>query len=282
MNLRLRGAYTCYPEGKHKVLTMSYDDGNIEDRRLVEIFNKYGIKGTFHLNSGLESDNLDDPSADHRYLPISEYKELYKGHEVSCHTYHHPMISRTPMEHIADQILEDKKALEAAVGYPIRGMSYPYGALNDEIVNLLPSLGIKYSRTVWSTEEFYPENDFLRWKPTCHHDSDLIKLGRKFLDLPYNLNLWMMYVWGHSYEFRVHDNWDLIEDFCKMMSGQDDIWYATNIEIVEYMEAAKALCFTAIGDKVYNPSATSVWLDINVDGETTLKECKPGIITDLY
>ena len=43
--------YTCYPGGKHKALTMSYDDGKVFDRRLVEIFNKYGIKGTFHLTA---------------------------------------------------------------------------------------------------------------------------------------------------------------------------------------------------------------------------------------
>ena len=49
----LRNIFICFPEGKHKVLTMSYDDGRVEDRRLVGIFNRYGIKGTFHLNSGL-------------------------------------------------------------------------------------------------------------------------------------------------------------------------------------------------------------------------------------
>ena len=59
-----RTIYTCFPGGKHKVLTMSYDDGQIHDRRLIEIFNKYGIKGTFHLNSGLmgvREDGMDDP-----------------------------------------------------------------------------------------------------------------------------------------------------------------------------------------------------------------------------
>ena len=41
-----------YPGWKKKALTFSYDDGQIYDRRLVEIFNRYGLKGTFHLNSG--------------------------------------------------------------------------------------------------------------------------------------------------------------------------------------------------------------------------------------
>ena len=91
---KLPTIYTCFPGGKHKVLTMSYDDGKLEDRRLVSIFNKYGIKGTFHLNSGLEMDTR---------IPTSEYQELYKGHEVSCHTLTHPTIARCPMEQVVSQ-----------------------------------------------------------------------------------------------------------------------------------------------------------------------------------
>ena len=74
----------------------------------------------------------------------------------------------------------------------------------------------------------------------------------------------MMYVWGHSFEFTRDDNWELIEEFCRMMSGRDDIWYATNIEIVDYMKAAKNLKFTVDGNLVYNPSCMTVW--ISVDG----------------
>ena len=38
--------YTCFPGGKAKALTMSYDDGKLQDKRLIGIFNKYGIKAT--------------------------------------------------------------------------------------------------------------------------------------------------------------------------------------------------------------------------------------------
>ena len=39
--------------GKNKALTFSYDDGVTQDKRLIEIFNKYGLKATFNLNSEL-------------------------------------------------------------------------------------------------------------------------------------------------------------------------------------------------------------------------------------
>lgn len=38
-----------------KMLTFSYDDGIYQDERLVEIFNKYGMKATFNLNTGIQS-----------------------------------------------------------------------------------------------------------------------------------------------------------------------------------------------------------------------------------
>ena len=40
-----------FPEGKSKSLILSFDDGTISDRRLVQLMNNYELKGTFHLNS---------------------------------------------------------------------------------------------------------------------------------------------------------------------------------------------------------------------------------------
>ena len=100
----LKTIYTCFPDGKHKVLTMSYDDGQEFDRRLIAIFNQNGIKGTFHLNSGLMN-------SDERRIKLEDVKELYKGHEVSCHTSTHPTIERCPLEQVVQQVIEDRKAL---------------------------------------------------------------------------------------------------------------------------------------------------------------------------
>ena len=39
----MKRIYICFPEGKNKVFTLSYDDGKNADKRLVEIFNKSHI-----------------------------------------------------------------------------------------------------------------------------------------------------------------------------------------------------------------------------------------------
>lgn len=250
----MKTIYTCFPEGKHKVLTMSYDDGKLADRKLIAIFNQYGIKGTFHINAGLFQDE--------RRIKPDEFQKLYHGHEVSCHTYTHPTIARCPMEQVIRQVLMDREELEKIMGYPIRGLSYPNGSYSKEIMEVLPKLGIQYSRVVGNTDNFDMPKNYLEWKATCHHNHNLLSLGQEFIDLHKTQYLYMMYVWGHSYEFDERGNWDLIEDFCKLVSGKEDIWYATNIQIVDYMEAANRLQFAADLSFVYNPSVQTVWLSV--------------------
>lgn len=247
----MKTIYICFPGGEHKALTMSYDDGREEDRKLVEMFNRYGIKGTFHLNSGLRTPGR---------IPQEEYRELYKGHEISCHTVTHPTIARCPIEQVALQVLEDRRALEKIAGYPVRGMSYPNGSYNEEILKLLPGLGIEYSRIVGDTDDFAMPENFLTWKATCHHNHRLMENGERFCALNKTQYLYLMYVWGHSYEFTQDGNWELMENFCRMAGGREDIWYATNIEIADYMKAAKNLKFTVDGNLVYNPGAQSIWI----------------------
>lgn len=86
-----------------------------------------------------------------------------------------------------------------------------------------------------------------------------------------------MYVWGHSFEFDRDDNWELIEEFCEYIGKKDDIWYAANIEIVDYMKAAKNLKYSARGNMVYNPSAINVWIE--VDGK--VHEIKGGATVNI-
>lgn len=244
--------YTCFPGGKHKVLTMSYDDGRLEDRCLVELFNRYGIRGTFNLNGGLPRPER---------ISESEWVELYKGHEVACHTYHHPTISRSPLDQTARQVLADRMQLEGVMGYPVRGLAYPNGSWTPEIAALLPALGIRYARVVGDTHDFAMPHDFMTWKATCHHTHNLLEDGKRFVELYKTQYLYMMYVWGHSFEFRTEEDWALMEQFCQLAGGREDTWYATNIEIVDYMADAARLQYTAAGDKVCNPNAQSIWVE---------------------
>ena len=246
--------FDYWKDGKKRALTMSYDDGVAQDRRLIEIFNRHGIRASFHLNAGL----LDGPHT----VCSEEVAPLYAGHEVSSHSLTHPFLERVSTAEVVHEILEDRRILESLCGYPVRGMSYPMGTYNAEVLKALPTLGIRYARTTKSTEKFGLPDDFLQWHPTCHHDSEkLFELLEKFKANKYPMPLF--YVWGHSYEFDRKDNWAHIERFCAEAGGMEDTWYATNIEIYDYVMALRALEFSADRSLVYNPTATDVWVRCN-------------------
>lgn len=263
--------YVCFPQGKAKALTMSYDDGKVQDERLVGIFNRHGIRGTFNLNYGMLGQKP--------RLSAERIRELYTGHEIATHTMTHPTIARCPLTAVAEELLEDRKGLERLTGQIIRGHAYPNGSYNEEIKTLLRGLGLAYARVVRATGEFELPTDPYEWHPTCHHnDPGLMDKARFFAEFPKKQYLKLMYVWGHSYEFDQNDNWQVMEEFCAYMGGRDDIWYATNIEIIDYMEAASALRFSADSSRVFNPSAVSVWLAVDDDNYV---EAKGGCMTEL-
>lgn len=241
-----------YPNGKEKALTFSYDDAQYYDRQLVEIFNKYGMKATFHLNSGTLGGGI--------FIQKEEVKDLYAGHEVAVHGVEHRNLPTITDSQKVMEIWEDRKNLEALTGKMVQGMSYAFGNYSPEIMTLLKSLGIKYSRTVNSTNGFYPPADFLAWHPTCHHGHpDLMGLGKTLLNAPDYIELPLMYVWGHSFEFAGENGFKIIEDFCELMTGKEDIWYATNMEICDYINAIRSLEYSADGKVVKNPTAITVF-----------------------
>jgi peptidoglycan/xylan/chitin deacetylase (PgdA/CDA1 family) len=250
----MKHVYLAFPGGRFKALSLSYDDGKVADRRLIGILNRHGLRASFHLNAGLLG------QAD-RVAP-SELRDLYAGHEVSCHTFSHPTLARCPREMIARQVLDDRKALEDLVGYPVRGMSYPNGSYSREIIELLPHLGIEYARVVPSSGAFHMPADFLEWHPSFHHREGIGAKAEEFLALSKSQYLYLMYVWGHSYEFDNDDNWQVIEDFAARVGGRPDVWYATSIEIVDYFKRWRAMRFSSDSSLVENPSAESVWLDV--------------------
>ncbi|MDD3886573.1 MAG: polysaccharide deacetylase family protein [Victivallaceae bacterium] len=240
-----------FPGGKSKALTFSYDDGCTFDRRLVEIFNRYGMKSTFNLNSGKMHDD--------EHVAMDEAAGLYRGHEIAAHCATHGNLIYLPREDVVEEVRSDRYALETVAKRPVTGMAYPYGTISDWLCHALDTLGIEYSRTTRSTNNFSLPEDFRLWDPTCHHNSALALID-SFIDLPVWSKLPLFYIWGHSYEFDRQDNWELIEDICTRLAGRDDIWYATNGEICHYINAVRSLRFGVAGRFVTNPSATGVWI----------------------
>lgn len=263
----MREMSLLFPNGLSKALTLSYDDGVEQDARLIEIMNKYGLKGTFNLSGGLfaPEDTVYPQGQIHRRMSKSAAYDLYHncGHEIALHAYTHPDLTLLSKGTAAYQIVKDREALEEMFGRIVRGMAYPYGTNSEGTAELLKNCGVAYCRTVEATCRFDIPSDWLRMPSTCHHNHPkLMELTEEFLKEP-NF-FWsrpkLFYLWGHSYEFEADNNWHVIEEFAARIGGKEDIWYATNIEIYDYVDAWKHMITSADGRRIYNPSNRPIWL----------------------
>ena len=277
--------YMRFPEGKGKALTFSYDDGMILDPRLIGILDKNNLKATFKINSGIfyDSDKIPEKYSIYRRMTKEKVIETYANtpHEVAIHGFTHSFLETLPSAAVVHEVLHDRERLEALFGKIIRGMAYPYGTYNDNVIEALRACGILYARTVRSTGTFDIPTDWLRLPATCHHaDPRLMELAEKFTKMETKRHSQLFYVWGHSYEFGEADNWNVIEEFAEYMSGRDDIWYATNIEIFEYIEDFKRLIYSADCSIVRNPTNRTLYFSLN--NVPNVIAIKPGETLKLY
>ena len=226
--------------GKMKALTFSYDDGVTQDKRLIEIFNRYGLKCTFNLNSGLlgTANSLirEGVTVAHCKPGADEIRGIYQGHEIAAHTLTHPLLTKLSEEEIIDQVENDRLRLSELAGYEVVGFAYPCGGANyDSRVSgiIREKTGIKYCRTIVSSHSFDLQENLFEFKPTVSHHSEfgeMLELGRRFVELKTDTPK-LFYIWGHSYEFDIFNRWGEFEEFCRLISGREDIFYGTNREV---------------------------------------------------
>lgn len=263
------GIKMLFPEGKTKAVILSFDDGMVADRRLVQLLNKYRLKGTFHLNSNKL--NTKD------YLTKQEIKKLFDGHEVSVHSANHPSLSVLTQKEVVYEVIEDRKALESLTGMPIRGMAYPFGDHNDKVVTTIKELGIEYARTVKDTYNFSIPEDFLRWNPSIHqfgkayfnpNDSlndqkEMAGFNKLVSDFIKSDTLALLDVWGHSWENNGNGNrWVAMENFFKKVSNQHDIISIKQIDLVDYINAYKNLKYSVDKKYITNLSALAIYFKL--------------------
>ena len=224
--------------GKLKAITFSYDDGATQDARLIYLMNKYGLKGTFNLNSGrlglVEKLEL-GPSmrtVSHIKFRADEIKSIYAGHEVAAHTLRHPPLINKPEEYIIEQVEQDRLALSEIVGYEVVGFAYPCAKTDYDtrVANIIKEhTGIKYARTAIENGSF---DICPSISQTTSLNSKNFEIVQNFLDMKPDKPQ-ILYIWGHAHSLDVNpEGWDAIEKLFQMVSGKDDIFYGTNKEVL--------------------------------------------------
>lgn len=227
-------------QGKKKAVTFSYDDGVTQDIRLIALFNKYGLKATFNLNSellgGFCTLERDGQSITHNKNRAEDVRYIYDGHEVAAHTLTHLFLPGIADEQeIIRQVEQDRLNLSELTGYEVVGMAYPCGGLNndDRTARIIrENTGVKYARAIETNLSFAPQENLYRFRGTIYHHQQwdrLFEIGEKFLQAEEGI----FYIWGHAYEFDIFpERWQQFEEFCQMISGKEDIFYGTNKEVL--------------------------------------------------
>ncbi len=229
-------------KGKKKALTFSFDDGVKQDVRLIEILDKYGLKGTFNLNSarlGIVHSAIINGRENRRdVVEVENVRETYKNHEVAAHTLAHPNLTTLTENAIVWQVEEDRQILERLTGRRVRGMAYPCGGVNNDdrvAETLRRHTKIEFARTIDSTGNFELQDNLLRFCPTVYFAEvdKLFLLAEEFLALDLDKPR-LFYVWGHAFELDDGSGitWKQFEEFCRLIANRNEIFYGTNSEIL--------------------------------------------------
>ena len=252
-----------YPGGRLKAVTFSYDDGVIEDRELVKIFNSYNIKATFNVSLGRA---VKRPAV---FIQPQEMKELYKNHEIASHGFMHKTMTKQSDKALEAEIADNQKAIAELMGSAPPGFAYPYGCYTtqespDRIFKALKRHNLRYARICKRKKDFDLPLNWLAWTPNGHHKMGNSVCKRYLKFKPQKMSV--CYIWGHSYEFvRPAPCWEIIENICKTIANKPDIWYATNWEIARYVQACEAAEKASKYPEIVNP--TDVTLHLRIDGK---------------
>lgn len=254
-----------FPGGLDRAVTLSFDDGVRQDMKFLELMKKYGIKGTFNLNSGRFV------TRDHYYPPekiwkamvdedvVPTYDNEFCG--VACHSSHHPTLKNASEAEIADEILSDRIKLEKLFRRPVTGLAIPNGPYDETTVKVAKKCGITYMRTTTPTYGFKFPKELMPFDPTCGYSSDkLPEITDEFLAAECKEDPFLLYVWGHTYNFDEHEgHWELIENFLRKVSGKENVWYADNQTVFDYAAKFGLLEKSVSGNLIYNPTDITVW-----------------------
>ena len=238
-----------------KYFTLSFDDGLEQDKKVLELMKKYGLRGTFNLNSGMfglqgevkgiGTFSFQDCEAGvrhhwpfsyvpHNRIPENEIRDVYADMEIATHGYRHEPLGKVKEDLMYNSINRDKENLEHLTGKKILGHAYASGSTSPAVERHLKAKGYLYARAVFPSGNFeFPENP-LNFRPSSSVImGNTMKLVKDFLAAKAEDRDLLLYLWGHSYEMdygKGAASWDGLERLFATVAGHEDIIYCTNSE----------------------------------------------------
>jgi len=134
-----------------RYVTISVDDGSLDDRKMAELLHKYGLQGTFYV----PAHNPERP-----VMPPAEIRELSQRFEIGSHTLNHKPLKFLSDANAAQEIGQGKQWLEDVLGEQVISFCYPRGKFNGTTPILVRKAGFLGARTQLFNLHDFPQDPF--------------------------------------------------------------------------------------------------------------------------
>jgi peptidoglycan/xylan/chitin deacetylase (PgdA/CDA1 family) len=129
-------------------IVISFDDGYASCfEHGIGLLEAFGCKAIQFLVSGRIGKTNDWDGTGEAIMDKSQIRNwLAAGHQIGSHTVSHPDLTRLPSRDAREEVQASRKWLEDTFGVSVSHFSYPLGAFNDRIVEIVREAG--YSTAV--------------------------------------------------------------------------------------------------------------------------------------
>ena len=217
-----------------KIVCLSFDDGTIYDERFIKLLNKYNLKATFNLNSGLKDFVWYYDNRPIKRLDLEANKGLYKGHEVASHSVTHPYFSSLSKEEVIKEVQDDIDNLNAIFDNEVSGFAFPFHDQTEDNINTVKdNIKLDYIRYSFLTNEYLPKDRYHIPINALYDDEDIYTRLEEFKNNPLDNSLFL--IAGHAYEFEMKNDWCKIEKLLLYLSDDKIIKVMTVKEAVNVL-----------------------------------------------
>ena len=204
-----------------KIVSLSFDDGTVYDLRFIELLNKYNLKATLNLNSGLK--DFVWYYGDHpiERLDLEAHRLAYEGQEVASHSLTHPYFSSLTEGEVIRQVKEDVENLSRIFAYRVEGFAFPFHDQTEEnIATVKENADLSYIRYSYLDHSGTHRDRYHIHINALYDDEDIYERLEEFKadDSPEN---GLFVIAGHAYEFEVKNDWEKIEKLLAYLKNDD-------------------------------------------------------------
>lgn len=202
-----------------KIVLLSFDDGTVQDARLVQLLNKYNISATFNLNSGLEDFVWEYEGKPVIRQKLSDVAEQYRGHEIASHSLHHYRLETLPPPQLRREVEEDCKTLKSIFGVKELGFAVPFTVCGEREIHIIRRF-VRYIRLSEFADSFeLPADPYHIPIHGLYNDPDIHEKIEAFAGSELPVSLFVMA--GHSYELDMLNHWTYLEELLQFLRSFD-------------------------------------------------------------